>query len=408
MSVARAPQGRDRVTLRRRVTDVHRGASLHQLLGQLADAFPRGGMLPAANWRRRHLALTFVLLWHAPVLFGYGLSRGYPVPHAALDAVLPLGFGLAALSERLGRGPRSVSVALGLIACSVTLVHLSDGLTEAHFHFFVIVALLTLYQDWKPFLVAIGVVVLEHGVTGVVAPHLVYDHAGAWAHPWRWAFVHGGFVLAASAAGVATWSMSEADHRRLKAETAQLHAEREALLRHEARHDELTGLPNRRMVLDHLEAAAERSAASATMLGVLFVDLDRFKHINDTYGHLNGDVVLRQIADRLRAAVRGEDLAGRLGGDEFVVVYEGLPDPAALTAAADRLEQALREPITLDGRHSVVVGGSVGHVMAADNESWEDLLDRADLDMYRVKHLRRGNEHVDSADTDAGHLPSQR
>ncbi len=396
------------MTPSRRVTDVGRGARTRHLLGDLVRAFPRGGMLPAANWRRRHLALTLVLLWHAPVLFGYGLARGYPVPHAALDAVLPLGFGLVALSGRVRRSLRAVSVALGLITCSVTLVHLSNGLTEAHFHFFVIVALLTLYQDWRPFLVAVGMVVLEHGVTGVVAPHLVYDHADAWAHPWRWAFIHGGFVLAASAAGVAAWSVSETDHLRLEAETARLHAEREALLHHEARHDELTGLPNRRMVLDHLEAAAERAAAAAALLGVLFIDLDRFKHINDTYGHLNGDVVLRHTADRLRTAVRGEDLAGRIGGDEFIVVYEGLPDPEALADAAARLEAALREPITLDGKHAVVVSGSVGHVLAAANETWEDLLERADLDMYRVKHLRRGDVRVDGADTHPGHVPSQR
>jgi diguanylate cyclase (GGDEF)-like protein len=377
------------------MSDVY-GSPAGQLVARLIEAFPRGGLLPAANWRRRHTALALVLLWHAPVLFAYGLARGYPVLHSALDATLPLLFGAAALSGKLSRGLRSIEVAVGLISCSVLLVHLSHGLIEAHFHFFVMVALLTLYQDWRPFLVAIGMTVIEHGVTGVLAPHSVYNHADAWAHPWRWAFIHGGFVLAASAASITAWSMSEADHRRIKAETARLHAQREDLLSHEAHHDQLTGLPNRRMVLDHLAAAAARSRSGATMLGVLFIDLDRFKHINDTYGHLNGDVVLRHTADRLRSAVRGGDLAARLGGDEFVIVYEGLHDTAALDTAALRVEQALREPIQLDDDLTVVIGASIGHVIASGDDPWEDLIERADLDMYRVKHLRRGDIHVTS------------
>ncbi|MDP9181264.1 MAG: GGDEF domain-containing protein, partial [Actinomycetota bacterium] len=319
--------------------------SIRPLLARALEAFPRGGLLPAANWRRRHLALGIVLLWHFPVLLAYGLFRGYPFWHAAVDASLPLAFGVVAFLPRLARGARSVAVATGLISCSVMLVHQSHGLIEAHFHFFVMVAVLTLYQDWKPFLVAIGLTVLEHGVTGVLAPHSVYNHADAWAHPWRWAFIHGAFVVAASAASIAAWSMSEADHRRLKADTARLHAQRVELLSHAAHHDALTGLPNRRMVQEHLESAAARSTRSGTLLGVMFIDLDRFKSINDTYGHVIGDMVLKTTADRLRSTVRGSDVASRLGGDEFVIVYEGLQDHAALQCAMDRVSRALEPAI---------------------------------------------------------------
>jgi diguanylate cyclase (GGDEF)-like protein len=359
-------------------------------VAQAVEAIPRGGLLPEPNWRRRHLALSLILLWHFPLLLGYGLAQGFPVRHSLADASLPLLFGAVALrSKGWNRSARSIVVATGLITCSISLVHLSHGLIEMHFHFFVMVALLSLYQDWKPFLVAIGMTVVEHGVTGVVEPHAVYNHADAWAHPWKWAFIHGGFVVAASVASITAWSMSEADHRRMKHETTRLHQQREAMLSHAAHHDQLTGLPNRRMVADHLEAAAARSRAGATMLGVVFVDLDRFKEVNDTYGHMTGDAVLRATAERLKAAVRGMDMAARLGGDEFVIVYEGLHNPAALEAAAHRIEQALSAPIELDGGLTLCVEASLGHVLATGDDPWQDLIERADLDMYRVKHLRR-------------------
>jgi diguanylate cyclase (GGDEF)-like protein len=372
---------------------------VRDLVSRALIAWPRGGLLPAANWRRRHLALSLVLMWHFPLLLGVGLFRGYPLLHSAIDAVLPLAFGLIAFLPGLRRGARSVSVATGLISCSVILVHLSHGLIEAHFHFFVMVALLTLYQDWKPFLVAIGLTVLEHGVTGVLAPHSVYNHADAWAHPWKWAFIHGGFVVAASAASITAWAMSEADHRSVKADTARLHAKREAMLRHESHHDALTGLPNRRMVVDHLEAAAARREETGLCLGVLFIDLDRFKHVNDTYGHVVGDEVLKVTADRLRTAVRGCDVASRLGGDEFVVVLEGLADEVGLERAVHRVRVALAPPLELDGGLRLEVEASVGFVLAGPEDSWEELLERADLEMYRIKHLRDGlpaqREHVD-------------
>ena len=369
-------------------------------------AIPRGGLLPEATWRRRHLALSLVLLWHFPVLLGYGLAQGYAMTHCLADASLPLVFGaVALLSTSWSRGARSIVVATGLITCSVSLVHLSHGLIEMHFHFFVMVALLSLYQDWKPFLVAIALTVVEHGITGVVEPHAVYNHPDAWAHPWKWAFVHGGFVVAASLASITAWSMSEADHRHMKAETARLHRQREALLSHAAHHDQLTGLPNRRMVQEHLQAAAARARASATMLAVLFVDLDRFKDINDTYGHVVGDAVLTATAERLRASVRGMDLAGRLGGDEFVIVYEGLEHQAALGAATARIEQALSAPIQV-GDLRLEVTASIGHVLASGDDPWDDLIERADLDMYRIKHLRRGD--ISARDGRKAKLPRPR
>jgi PAS domain S-box-containing protein len=102
-----------------------------------------------------------------------------------------------------------VLASLGLITASAVLVHLSGGYIEMHFHFFVMVVLIALYQDWIPFLLAIGYVVLHHGVVGVLMPTAVYNHPAALAHPWQWAAVHGAFVLAASIASIVSWRIYE-------------------------------------------------------------------------------------------------------------------------------------------------------------------------------------------------------
>ena len=142
-------------------------------------------------------------------LFVFALARGYPVYHASIDAgavAMP-----AILALMMHRRPRAATalVSLGLITSSAVLVHLWDGVIEAHFHFFVMIMVLALYEDWLPFLLAIAYVVVHHGVFGVLAPHSVYNHQSAYDHPWRWALIHGGFVLAASVAAVATWRLNE-------------------------------------------------------------------------------------------------------------------------------------------------------------------------------------------------------
>jgi diguanylate cyclase (GGDEF)-like protein/PAS domain S-box-containing protein len=98
---------------------------------------------------------------------------------------------------------------VGLLTCSALLVQLSGGLIEMHFHFFVMVGVITLYQDWWPFLIAIGYVVLQHGFAGIADPSAVYNHAEAVQHPWKWAAVHGFFVLGMSSAGIASWKLNE-------------------------------------------------------------------------------------------------------------------------------------------------------------------------------------------------------
>lgn len=153
-------------------------------------------------------------------------------------------------------------------------------------------------------------------------------------------------------------------------------------VRHQATHDALTGLPNRVLFLDRLEELLPTSGAGAH-LSVLFCDLDRFKQVNDTLGHAAGDELLRQVAARLRAAVRPGDTVGRLSGDEFAIILPGLTDPADAQRLADRVIGCFDEPFRLEGR-DVAVRTSVGVAIHDDGDA-EQLLRAADAAMYRHK-----------------------
>jgi diguanylate cyclase (GGDEF)-like protein len=163
---------------------------------------------------------------------------------------------------------------------------------------------------------------------------------------------------------------------------------------HRATHDELTGLPNRALVLDRLEHAMARGGRTGAEVYVLFVDLDRFKAINDSLGHSVGDDVLQLAARRLVDAVRPSDTVGRLAGDEFVVVCEDISAEHALHMA-ERVCANLADPISLYGR-DMALTASVGLATAfpAHNASAEDVLRDADVAMYRAKERGRARIEV--------------
>jgi PAS domain S-box-containing protein len=173
-------------------------------------------MLSTESWSLRHRGLVTILWLHVPALGLFGLARSVGLPHLSTEL---LAIVLLAGAASWGAVPprfRSLACAIGLITCSALLVHLSGGYIEMHFHFFVMIGVLTLYQDWLVFLIAIAYVALHHGVVGVLDPRSVYNHPDAWAHPWTWALIHAGFVLAASAAGIANWKFSERAQERVR------------------------------------------------------------------------------------------------------------------------------------------------------------------------------------------------
>jgi diguanylate cyclase (GGDEF)-like protein/PAS domain S-box-containing protein len=174
--------------------------------------------------------------------------------------------------------------------------------------------------------------------------------------------------------------------------TDQRHAEGE--LARQALHDALTSLPNRKLFMSHLEHAVASLHRHPSTLAVLFFDLDRFKNVNDTLGHHIGDEVLSAAAQRIRGALRPEDVVARLGGDEFVVLLENLRDVAEAVQAAQRLQRALNVPVQANG-NLVEIQASIGIALTTDgNSDPQELVRRADTAMLRAKAGGRGRTEV--------------
>ena len=183
----------------------------------------------------------------------------------------------------------------------------------------------------------------------------------------------------------------------------RLVAERTQELHNQALHDNLTGLPNRALILDRADQMLARGRRDHTPVAALFMDLDGFKDVNDTYGHAAGDRLLQAVAARIRATVRARDTAGRLGGDEFVVLVDGQDtDPAVV---AQRLLSVLREPFLLEGATPLRLTAqtSIG-IASGDRDHAGDLLRDADIALYQAKDAG-GNRYATYA---AGEPTSER
>ena len=172
----------------------------------------------------------------------------------------------------------------------------------------------------------------------------------------------------------------------------------EARLLHGAGHDALTGLANRSLVRDRMTTAVTHARRDGTSLALLYLDIDRFKEVNDRLGHGAGDSLLQELARRLRACVRESDTVGRLGGDEFVVVLAKVQSPEDMTAIAEKVRLAACAGFDCAGE-SVTVSVSIGLARyPLDGDDYEQLLERADEAMYRSK--RRGGNCVSVARDD--------
>ena len=587
---------------------------------------PRGRTLSDEDWARRHRWMVWLVCANAVGLFAFALAQGAGPGHALFEASAVGTFAVLGALGRRDRRLGATAVAFGLLTASAVTVHLSHGAIEAHFHFFVMIAVLTLYEDWLPFLAAFAYVLLHHGVVGLLEPESVYNHADAFAHPLKWALIHGAFVAAAGAANVLAWRLHEetrghlrelativessqdailsvssdgvlrswnggacrlfgwvdrdmigapldlllqparaaeddavfrrvlggehVDHHesewldregqsipirlsasplreggqvvgasaivqditesrqaaeRLLLERKRLtHAEeigqmgnwewdyvadhiewsdqlyrlfgvtrdqfggdfdaylalvhpddrvgfaehiervietrmfeprehrialaggevrhvlargevvvdgsgevtgmvgtavditdrklaedairdsREAMA-HQALHDGLTGLPNRTLLQDRLQQALARGQRDGSRVALLFLDIDRFKMVNDSLGHAFGDELLIQIATRLDSALRPTDSVARFGGDELAVLCEDIEGEQGIHVA-ERVMEAMDRPFDLRGREFFATA-SVGVAFSDSEDTAESLLRDADVAMYRAKEL---------------------
>jgi diguanylate cyclase (GGDEF)-like protein/PAS domain S-box-containing protein len=176
---------------------------------------------------------------------------------------------------------------------------------------------------------------------------------------------------------------------RRKVETQLL--EKHQQLDHLAHHDHLTGLPNRLYLAAHLPDAIETAKKNGNMLAVLFLDLDRFKHVNDSRGHETGDKLLKTAAQRIRSTMRSDDLVVRMGGDEFIVVMKGIKGTEQVNDAAARINHALAAPMVVDGR-TLVTTVSIGVALYPhDGADMGELLRHSDTAMYQAKDRGRNN-----------------
>ena len=344
-------------------------------------------------WAKRHRFLIYLLWFHAIGLTVFGAIRGFGVLHSARETSVLALAAVVASSPRFSRMTRSNVATLGILASSAFLVHFAGGAIEAHFHYFVMLGVVSLYQDWWPFLLAVAFVALSHGLMGVLDPGSVYNHAAALVHPWRWAAVHALFVAGNCLVLMVYWRASE----------------------DRAMRDSLTNLVNGTLFMDRLQQAVARAERFGRPVAVLYLDLDGFKAVNDRLGHAAGDEVLVEVARRIRSTLREVDTAARLGGDEFGVILEELGRAEDAAPVAERLLGAFREPFSADAgraRIGVSIGIATSQVVAgpdvsstADHERIADELARgADAAMYMAKHSGKGQVQVFDPTVHASHL----
>jgi diguanylate cyclase (GGDEF)-like protein/PAS domain S-box-containing protein len=225
------------------------------------------------------------------------------------------------------------------------------------------------------------------------AEHRVKNNGGTW----TWIQSHGqvtardsrGYAMRMVGTNADVTERKRAEHELAKSRTE---------LERAAWYDALTGLPNRNLLVDRLEQVLLRSRRTRQLLALFYLDLDGFKVINDSMGHAAGDVVLQQLAERLRRAVRTSDTVARMSGDEFVVLLEDLRDSKDADAIANTVVGAVREEFTIDSM-ALRVTTCIGIAFTRGEISGEELLKRADAALYEAK--RAGRDRYHTAQTDA-------
>jgi diguanylate cyclase len=347
--------------------------SWHQRFQHWLDMLPQGNMLRDSQWLHRQRLITRFALAQALVLGVVAVfTERDPVSVAIALLVpgVPAAFGAV---PEFTRTVRTLSTVCSLMFASAVLVDLTHGVIEAHFHFFVMLGVVSLYQNWAAFGLCVLITVVHHALMGLSAPGTVFINSYQQQSPLFWATIHGVAVLAASLTHMIAWKLNEQQELR----------------------DPLTQLPNR----TSFNNALEQRAAEDGSLAVMFIDVDHFKSINDSGGHHVGDAALVHVAKAMGEAVRTGDMVARLGGDEFAILLRA--DAESALEVAFRIESALSNPAVIEGRE-VFVSTSIGVAddVLAETREPEALLRAADQAMYVAKSSGRGHAVVYSVAID--------
>jgi len=304
------------------------------------DYLPRGNTLDDETFRRRHLLLCWVLGLHVPALFAFGLWQGFGAAHSALEVAVPLAC-LAFARVARNRRVAAFFVTAGLVYCSSALVHLSNGTIEAHFHFFILIGLIALYQDWVPFVWNVVFTVVSHGLGSGIASDAMYNHPAAQQRPWTWAVVHGVAVLAACIGEIVFWKNTEREQQHnvsLVASMATAEAEQ------------------REAVSELLVNLARRNQSLLNRQLGLISDLEQRERQPDVLEEL---FQLDHLATRIR---RNAESLLVLSGDEPSRLWgRSVPLPEVVRAAAAEVEEYRRVDVQVND-HLEVVGRAVADV----------------------------------------------
>ena len=324
-------------------------------------------------------------LWITPLAWAGDTS--YFHPHVSLAifyggvlTLIPILFIRLAPGERVTR----FVIAVTQMLMSSLLIHLSGGRIEAHFHIFGSLAFLAFYMDWQVLVVASAVIAIDHYLRGVFLPFSVFGTYTA--QPWRW-LEHTGWIVFCDVFLILGCS----SRLRSLRGAVQRHIERAVLLRR-AHYDALTGLPNRSYLSEWLADAISEAEAHNSCFSCLYIDLDRFKEINEQFGHSGGDRLLVEIAHRIRSRLDDGAFLARLAGDEFVaIILEAGPAPIRGEEVARSILRAFSQPFR-DEEAQIPVGVSIGISTYPGHGSDEaEILHNADQAMYRVKRVGRNH-----------------
>jgi diguanylate cyclase (GGDEF)-like protein len=344
-------------------------------------------------------AAIAIALWVSPL--AWAGDHSYLHPHVTLalwyGGVLTL---LPVFLIRIAPGERSTrfTIAVTQMLMSALLIHLSGGRIETHFHIFGSLAFLAFYMDWQVLVLASAVIALDHYLRGVFFPFSVFGVASA--EPWRW-LEHVAWVVFFDIFLILGCS----NRLRSLREAAARHIERAALLRR-AHFDALTGLPNRSYLSEWMAEAILEANGHKTCFSCLYIDLDRFKEINDQVGHSGGDSLLVEIAARIKSRLDDGAFLARIASDEFVaVVLESGPHPIRGEEVARSILRAFSQPFAIE-ETQLALGVSIGIcVYPRDGSDESELLLRCDQAMYRVKRVGRNHyltyaHHLFAAEAD--------